>query len=187
MRNRSLRTWALLIAAVLGAPWTASADFTGPVTICFVGDTGTALAPPQDQWAKKTHQLCKDAGGEAVVHVGDLDYLGDPIKWETFLNTEMGLNSPYFYVIGNHEADAPAMLPIYQANLEARFTRLGIPWVGTLSQQAAFDWRGIRFIMTKPGCLKCSSTPRSPPSSSASMPPPPILLGSSPSSTDRWS
>jgi len=138
------------MVAIAAGPAMVSAEFKGPVTICFVGDTGAGLAA-QAAWARKTHQLCKDADAEAIVHMGDLDYLSDPNAWETFINAEMGPDFPYFYVIGNHEAEAPATLPVYQAKLEARFNRLAIPWTGTLSQQAAFDWRGIRFIMTRPG------------------------------------
>ena len=114
----------------------------GEVKICIIGDTG--IGSPSVQ----THGLCKAAGVDAILHTGDLDYTDSPSQWESFITNQMGASFPYFYVLGNHEIDNAAG---YRANADARFRRLGINWVGTLTSHCAFDWRGIRFIMTTPG------------------------------------
>lgn len=88
--------------------------------------------------------------------MGDLDYADSPSQWESFVNAQVGPNYPYFYVLGNHETDNASA---YRANAEARFNRLGIPWVGTLTTHCRFDWRGIRFILTTPGIGDSSAAP----------------------------
>ena len=112
------------------------------VKICFMGDSGVGSN------AVATHNTCVAAGAEAIVHTGDLDYQNSPTNWENFINARVGQNFPYFYVLGNHDT---ANASGYRANAEARFNRLGITWNGTLTSHCAFDWRGIRFILTTPG------------------------------------
>jgi hypothetical protein len=131
------------------------------VTICFLGDTATGLNWPPftaprfagtgRPFTIRVHQLCKDAGADAVVHSGDLDYVQDAPGFEAFINEQMGPDFPYFFVLGNHEYEQIWLPALYKANLQARFERLGIAWVGDLAEQYAFDWRGIRFIFTTPG------------------------------------
>jgi hypothetical protein len=107
-----------------------------------MGDSGAASN------AVATHNVCKNAGAEAIVHTGDLDYLNSPSSWENFINAQVGSNFPYFYVLGNHDT---ANATGYRTNAEARFNRLGITWSGTLTTHCTFDWRGLRFILTTPG------------------------------------
>ena len=114
----------------------------GSVKICFMGDSAVGSN------ATATHNTCVAAGAEAIVHTGDLDYQNSPTNWENFINARVGQNFPYFYVLGNHDTGQASG---YRANAEARFNRLGITWNGTLTSHCAFDWRGIRFIMTTPG------------------------------------
>jgi hypothetical protein len=125
---------------------TATARLTptpgGAVTICFMGDSGVGSN------ASATHDACLAGGAEAIVHTGDLDYQNSPANWESFINSKVGQNYPYFFVLGNHDT---ANASGYRANAESRLNRLGITWNGTLTSHAAFDWRGIRFIMTTPG------------------------------------
>jgi predicted phosphodiesterase len=121
----------------------------GAVKVCFLGDSGT------DANAAAVHTVCKNAGVDAIVHAGDLDYANSPSQWETFVNAQVGANFPYFYVLGNHDT---ANASGYQANEEARFNRLGITWTGTLTSHCTFDWRGIRFILTTPGLGDASAS-----------------------------
>ena len=123
-------------------PTPSPTPVAGEVKICIVGDS--AIGSP----AVSTHNLCKAAGVDAILHTGDLDYTDSPPAWESFITAQMGADFPYFYVLGNHETDNASG---YRANADARFRRLGITWTGTLTTHCTFDWRGIRFILTTPG------------------------------------
>jgi hypothetical protein len=112
------------------------------VKVCFLGDSNTNAN------AAASIGECKSAGVNAIVHTGDLDYQNSPTIWENFINTEVGRNYPYFYVLGNHDTANAAG---YQSNAEARFNRLGLTWTGTLTSHSTHDWHGQRFIMTTPG------------------------------------
>jgi hypothetical protein len=133
-----------------GGPTATPTAAPAEVKLCIVGDTGIGSD------AAAVHKVCKDAASDAILHVGDLDYADSPSQWESFVNAQVGPNYPYFYVLGNHETDNASA---YRANAEARFNRLGIPWVGTLTTHCRFDWRGIRFILTTPGIGDSSAAP----------------------------
>jgi Calcineurin-like phosphoesterase len=142
-------TGATPTATVTGTPTptatttpTPTATSNGATIVCFLGDSGTGAN------AVAAHNVCKNAGAQAIVHTGDLDYLDSPSQWETFVNNQVGQNFPYFYVLGNHDTLNASG---YQANEETRFNRIGLTWTGTLTSHCTFDWRGIRFIMTTPG------------------------------------
>jgi hypothetical protein len=130
-------------AAILAlAAYTPAGAATLNTKICFMGDSGVGSN------AVATHNVCKNNGALAIVHTGDLDYQNSPTNWENFINTRVGSNFPYFYVLGNHDT---ANASGYRSRAEARFNRIGLGWSGTLTSHCRFDWRGIRFIMTTPG------------------------------------
>ena len=53
--------------------------------------------------AEKVLNLIKTEGAQALVHLGDFDYIDNPSAWDEQINNILGENFPYFAVIGNHD------------------------------------------------------------------------------------
>jgi hypothetical protein len=98
--------------------------------------------------ARAVLHLIKTEGAQAVIHQGDLDYDHNPAGWDKMITDSLGYNFPYFVSIGDaedNEWEGPAG---YQAKLEARLNRLGIPWEGTLGIKSSLYFQGLFIILS---------------------------------------
>ena len=103
MKHFILRTLSslLIIGAFFFVPTTSFAQTsTEPeLTVAFIGDSGN--------WSgfEKVLNLIKSEQADGVVHLGDFDYESDPNGFQSTINRILGANFPYFYVVGNHDAE----------------------------------------------------------------------------------
>jgi hypothetical protein len=114
-------------------------------TIAFIGDQG--LGPN----AEAVLNLIKNEGANAVLHLGDFDYVDNPAGWDGQINSILGPDFPYFASVGNHDAARFYGSGGYQEFLAARMNRLGIPWEGDLGVRSSFCYKGIFIVLTAPG------------------------------------
>jgi 3',5'-cyclic AMP phosphodiesterase CpdA len=68
--------------------------------VAFLGDQGLGTS------AEQVLELVKSEGADAVVHIGDFDYIDAPTLWLAQIDKILGAEFPYFSVIGNHEGTA---------------------------------------------------------------------------------
>ncbi len=113
--------------------------------IAFIGDQALGSN------ARAVLNLIKAEGTDAVMHQGDFDYEDNPQAWEAQINAVLGPNFPYFASVGNHDEGRFYGTGGYQELLEARLTRLGIPWQGDLGAQSTVKYGGIFMVLTGPG------------------------------------
>jgi hypothetical protein len=135
---------AVVVAPIAHAEPTTPENFK----VAFFGDQG--VGPD----AVAVLDLVAQEGAEAVVHLGDFDYLGNalgPEAWEAQIDATLGADFPYFASAGNHDADFFYGVGGYQERLAARMQRLGIVWDGDLGVQSSFEYGGIFFVLTAPG------------------------------------
>ena len=100
--------------------------------------------------ADRVLNLIKSENADMVIHAGDLDYGNNPQAFENNVNGILGANYPYFFSAGNHDDPAWNGVNGYQAFLEARFNRLGIPWNGEIGSKSNFTYQGIFFLAMAP-------------------------------------
>ncbi len=112
--------------------------------VAFLGDA--TVGPGADA----VLNLIKAEGAQAVVHAGDLDYIGSPQAFEDNINGILGDNFPYFFCVGNHDDEFWDGPNGYQSFLEARFKRLNITWSGQLGVLSSFSYQGIFFVVSAP-------------------------------------
>jgi hypothetical protein len=146
-RTRRGLLWSFrLSAAGLCEPTARAAADTPPVNfkVAFLADQGPALS------ATAVLGLVRDEGAEAVLHLGDFDYIDNPQAWAAKIDAVLGPDFPYFAVAGNHDSVRFYGLDGYQQFIEGRMNRLGIPWQGDLGVQSTFTYAGIFFVLTAP-------------------------------------
>ena len=114
-------------------------------TIAFLGDQGLGGD------AEAVLRLIRDEGADAVMHLGDFDYHDDPASWDAQIDAILGPGLPYFGSAGNHDEAMYYEPGGYQDVLEARMSRLGIPWQGDLGVRSSFHYGGVFFVLTAPG------------------------------------
>jgi len=134
-----------------GAPAPAS------VTIAFIGDQGWEPAG-QSLGPRAVLALIRDEGADAVVHLGDFDYLDDPAAWEQQIDDVLGPDLPYFIAAGNHDVAAWGGGNGYQARMERRMQRLGLAWEGELGVMAASEFDGVQLLFGAPGVFGSDPT-----------------------------
>ena len=115
--------------------------------IAFIGDQGLGEA------SDRVLNLIKSEDAQAVVHLGDFDYLDDPAAWEKQINRVLGPDFPYFAVIGNHDLKKWKGKNGYQQLIKNKFKRLGLTWHGDLGVQSSFKYQGIFFVLVAPGVM----------------------------------
>ena len=143
MRWAGIFACALFLAAVGSR---AQSNPTPPdFKIAFIGDQGSGAN------ARAVLELIAAEGADAVVHSGDFDYGDDPAAWDALIDAVLGADFPYFASAGNHDDQSFRGASGYQARLEARMTRLGIPWSGDLGVRSVHEYEGILFVLTAPG------------------------------------
>jgi predicted phosphodiesterase len=115
--------------------------------IAFIGDQGLG------EGSDKVLNLIKSEGAQAVVHLGDFDYVDNPAAWEDQINRTLGPNFPYFAVIGNHDLKKWNGTNGYQELIKNKFKRLGLTWNGELGVKSSFKYQGIFFVLVAPGVM----------------------------------
>ncbi|HKZ80187.1 MAG TPA: metallophosphoesterase [Pyrinomonadaceae bacterium] len=143
----------LLICTILGStkgtkpPSVKPEETPRNFKIAFIGDQGLGVP------SVKVLKLIKAEEAQAVVHLGDFDYIHNPGAWDGQINNILGADFPYFSVIGNHDLKRWKGSDGYQELIKNRFKRLGITWSGDLGVQSSFMYRGIFFVLVAPGVL----------------------------------
>jgi hypothetical protein len=132
-------------AAGMGQPSIGTDTTPANLKIAFIGDQG--LGPD----AVAVLNLIKSEGANAVLHVGDFDYVDDPAAWDAQISGVLGESFPYFATIGNHDEDRWDGSDGYQQFLMNRLRRAGIAWNGDLGVQSSVRYEGILFLLTAPG------------------------------------
>jgi predicted phosphodiesterase len=146
MRTAHLVGLAVCLVLVPGSRTFAQSELPPPnLKIAFLGDQ--SLGP----WPIAVLELVRREGAHAVLHLGDFDYVDLPVLWEAQIDAVLGLDFPYFAVVGNHDEDEFYATLGYQHFMEARMERLGIPWEGDLGVASTFSYQGVRFVLTAPG------------------------------------
>ena len=143
-RPRRRRVAGVALALALVTPSVGSADAPQEITVAFIGDQGLGSDP------EAVLQLILAEGADAVVHSGDFDYSDDAAAWEAQIDGVLGPDFPYFASVGNHDRSQFYAPGGYQDRLEARLTRIGIPWSGDLGVQSALHFQGILVLLTAP-------------------------------------
>ncbi len=133
-------TLAVAISPATHAQIATPEDFK----IAFFGDQGLGES------SVAVLDLVLMEGAEALVHLGDFDYLDDPAAWEAQIDATLGADFPYFASAGNHDKALFHGPGGYQELLEARMQHLGIVWEGDLGVQSSFEYGGIFFVLTAP-------------------------------------
>jgi len=113
--------------------------------IAFLGDQGLG-APSEGNLA-----LIKREGAQALIHLGDFDYLNNPAAWEEQTDRLLGADFPQIAVIGNHDIGAWPGPQGYGELVARRLQKLGVSFVGEPGLQCAFHYKGILFVLTSPG------------------------------------
>lgn len=146
IRPETIRHLCVVAVLLHAVSTTAQPGNTTPVDfkIAFIGDQGVSNK------AVAVLQLIRDEGAHAVIHSGDLDYKGDPARWETMINSVLGENFPYFVCVGNHDDNRWYDPGGYQERLEARMQRLGLSWDGDYGVQSAFHFQGMFIVLLAP-------------------------------------
>jgi predicted phosphodiesterase len=115
--------------------------------LAFIGDQGLG------EGSEKVLHLIKREGAQAVVHVGDFDYVDNPSAWDEQINRVLGPSFPYFAVIGNHDRKKWNGGDGYQQRLKHKFQTLGLTWDGDLGVKSSFKYKGIFFVLVAPGIM----------------------------------
>jgi hypothetical protein len=123
-------------------------------TIAFFGDQGLS------QNAVSVLQLVLSENAEAVIHVGDFDYVSSPSQWDELISNNLGEQFPYYSVLGNHDAVSFSMPNGYQQKIAERLERneLGTFCRGDVGYSYVCSYKGIVFALTNPGLFQSGST-----------------------------
>jgi hypothetical protein len=116
----------------------------GGVKVAFIGDQGLGLN------SLAVLQLIKQEGAEALIHLGDFDYVDNPTAWESQTDTILGADFPQFAIIGNHDIWQWQGDFGYQRKIQNRLERLGIDYSGVAGAQYSFHFKEVFFILTSP-------------------------------------
>lgn len=116
-------------------------------TLAFIGDQGLG---PQSEAVLR---LVKNEGTDLLVHLGDFDYLNDPLAWEGQTNRILGEDFPQIAVMGNHDMFAWPGAGGYGEYIRRRVERMGVKVVGEAGLQFALKYQGIHFVLTTPGLV----------------------------------
>lgn len=122
----------------------ASAPFTQPVRIAFVGDLGVKEGQPTAEF----NQVLALANQEADLLVlgGDMIYSGSqPADWHRAMQQ---LSIPYIAAQGNHDTDAwPGFEPLIRADIEQQASR-GLQCSGATGVQQTCTFRGVTLVLS---------------------------------------
>mmetsp|Transcript_136690 Transcript_136690/g.237330 ORF Transcript_136690/g.237330 Transcript_136690/m.237330 type:complete len:725 (-) Transcript_136690:215-2389(-) len=138
--------------AFRGVPLANSSSMPPNMKVVYVADMGL------DEHNSVVHQVLqaiKDEKPDMVLHSGDLDYRGNPVKWEKQLVDYFGEDFPYFYTPGDHERtewhQSSRHGVGYQKHLAARIKRTGIQCAGEVGIHMVCSHKGLVFLMSGSG------------------------------------
>ena len=122
---------------------------TGPTPpnfrVAFLGDQGLGAD------AVAVLQLVKSEGARMVLHLGDFDYDDNPPAWEAQINGVLGLDFPYFAVVGNHDT---LLWPAYRQLLVSRLDRIeGETCSDDYGVNGVCSFGGVLFVLSGAGTL----------------------------------
>jgi len=112
------------------------------LTIALFGDQGLGSN------SRAVLNLILNEGAEAALHVGDFDYVNDPVGWDNQINAVLGPDFPYFSVIGNH--DLPRWTG-YSNLIRARYNRFGAKCWGDIGRDVVCSYKGVVFAQSGVG------------------------------------
>ncbi len=120
--------------------------------VAFLGDQGIGFP------SRAVLQLVISEGADFVMLLGDFDYDDDPDAWEQMLDEELGVDYPWFALVGNHDTEAWDMSPTggegYKAKIEKKLARMGtLDCDGDPGVKHACRHRGLHFVMSGIGLL----------------------------------
>lgn len=123
-------------------------------TIAIFGDQGLS------ENAVSVLQLVLAENAEAVIHVGDFDYVSSPSQWDELVSNNLGEQFPYYSVLGNHDAVSFKMPNGYQQKIWDRLQRTELVTFcrGDVGYSYVCSYKGIVFALTNPGLFQSGST-----------------------------
>jgi hypothetical protein len=111
--------------------------------VAFIGDQGN------NGNSDAVLNLIKSEGAAATVHNGDFDYVDNPTAWDDRVTNILGVNYPYFAVVGNHDAAAWGGANGYGAKIAARHARVSeMACTGDLGVKATCNFRGLYMVQS---------------------------------------
>ncbi len=113
--------------------------------VAFFGDLGT------NKKSIKLLKMIKDEGTDMVIHLGDIDYAGDPAGHAKRVERIFGPDFPYLMLIGNHDEGYWYGEGGYQKLQEKRLKRIGVEWEGDLGVMSKIKYKGLSIVMVSPG------------------------------------
>ena len=120
-------------------------ELIGEVKVAFLGDQGIGSS------SYDVLYMIRDEGVEALIHLGDFDYQGDPDSWDDMLTAVLGPDFPVFAAIGNHDKNE---WPTYQQTLKNRLSLVDeASCEGNLGVKSTCTWRGLFIILSGIGSL----------------------------------
>jgi hypothetical protein len=122
------------------------------VKLAFIGDQGYGVA------ARATLGLMRAEAVDAVVHLGDFDYVDHPPYFISMYNDILGPNVPLFVAVGNHDVPRWDSSGGYQDILERRTRKQDIEWDGELGVMASLEYRGIFMVFGAPKVIGSDHT-----------------------------
>ena len=118
----------------------------GGTKVAFFGDQGLR------EDSKAVLRLVKGEGVDLVVHLGDFDYQNNPRQWRRQIEEELGTQTPYLAILGNHEEEN---WNDYKDAIEEM--RKNIPDLhceGDITVDISCRYKGIHFVFSTPGLLR---------------------------------
>jgi hypothetical protein len=114
------------------------------VIVAFIGDQGNNAD------AQAVLSLIQSEGAQAVVHNGDFDYANQPTQWIAMIDNALGMNFPYFAVLGNHEKDEPYRSQYVQVLVDRanRIPEMHDNCTGSQGYATSCNFRGIRIVQS---------------------------------------
>lgn len=130
---------------------TCSGSTVESVKVAFLGDQGLG------EDSVLVLQLVADENADAVIHLGDFDYVDDPAAWDDQINGVLGEGFPYFSVIGNHDRAAwetTESLTGYQDTISNRLESLAdATCSGDVGLDSVCEFKGVTFVFSGIGTL----------------------------------
>lgn len=119
-------------------------------TIAIFGDQGLSNN------AVAVLNLVTSEGAEAIIHVGDFDYVSSPSQWDELISNNLGETFPYYSVLGNHDATSFLIPNGYQQKIWERLNRTSLAdqCRGDVGYSYVCSYKGITFALTNPGLFQ---------------------------------
>ena len=108
--------------------------------VAFFGDVGTSPA---------VLELARDEGVDAIIHLGDFDYIDDPAFFDQMITDVLGADFPYFGTVGNHDILKWSGSDGYQQKFIDRLNRVpGATCTGDYGVNSICSYQGLTFLLS---------------------------------------